>query len=217
MRNVPRVSNVATIASIRLSAACLIMAGLWVQAWADLTYGTFTWAQLPGFFTPVAALAGILALVCAAVAGAREPHWVSLLRVNAATYAVITGVVYWTLLAQHVHPKVPWANVILHGGAGILLAADWLVVGPRRRLPWHTIWTVLAIPAMWLGYLGLRAAHDGWVPYPFLDPALGAVKIAGTIAVMMAAGLAVAAALRSCTALRFVGIADATTEVRVPA
>lgn len=201
---VGRVSRAATIAAIRVVAAGLIVAGLCVQAWADLTFGTFTWAQLPGFFTPIAALAGILALLSAARFGTDEPNWVSLLRVNAATYAVITGAVYWALLAQHVHPKVPWANVILHGGAGVLLAADWLIIGPRRRPPWHTLWTVAAVPALWLAYLGLRAAYDGWVPYPFLDPALGFARLSVTICVMLAAGTAVAAVLRAGTSLRLV-------------
>lgn len=197
-------SNVATIAGLRLGAAAVIVAGLCAQAWADLTYGTFTWAQLPVYFTPLAAIASIAALVCAAFAGREEPRWVALLRVNATTYAVITGVVYWSLLAHYGHPKFPWANAIIHGGAGLILVADWVLIGQRVRLPWHTLWTVLGVPALWLGYLAVNEAADGWVPYPFLDPAHGVGKLIVTVSLMVAAGLLVVTALRWCTGWRLV-------------
>ncbi len=202
MGKVGKVSKGATIAGIRLAAAAVIVAALCAQAWADLTYGTFTWAQLPVYFTPLAAIAAIAALVSAACAGPAEPRWVALLRVNAATYAVITGVVYWALLAQYGHPKFPWANAIIHGGTGLILVLDWVIVGERRRLPWHTMWTVLGVPAVWLGYLIAYEKIDGWVPYPFLDPARGVGPIAGTVSLMVAAGLIVVTALRLSTGLR---------------
>ena len=197
-------SKDATLAGLRLGAATLIVVGLCFQAWADLTYGTFTWAQLPVYFTPLAAVAAIAALVCAAFAGPNEPRWVALLRVNAATYAVITGVVYWGLLAHVGHPTFPWANAIIHGGTGVILVADWVVVGQRERLPWHTLWTVLVVPAVWLGYLAVYDTITDWVPYPFLDPARGPGTLIGTIALMVAAGLLVVTALRWSTGLRVV-------------
>jgi hypothetical protein len=196
------VSTVATIAALRLSATAVIVAALGVQAWADLTYGTFTWAQLPGYFTPLAAVTAAFALVCATVMGPDEPRWVSLLRVNAATYGVITGVVYWALLAGVATPVYPWANLVLHGGAGAYLVLDWLLVGRASRLPVRTWWTVLAVPAAWLSYLFVRAATDGWVPYPFLDPALGAGSVASSVAGIAAVGLAVAGILHWCAPLR---------------
>jgi hypothetical protein len=207
------VSNGATIAGIRLGAAAVIVAGLCVQAWADLTYGTFTWSQLPVYFTPLAAIAAIAALICAALTGPVEPRWVSLLRVNATTYAVITGVVYWSLLANYGHPKFPWANAIIHGGTGVILVVDWVFIGQRKRLPWHTLWTVFGVPAVWLGYVALDAALDGWVPYPFLDPTRGIGRLVGTVAVMLAAGLIVATALRWCTGFRVVGREPALARV----
>jgi hypothetical protein len=198
------VSKGATIAGIRLAAAAVIVAALCAQAWADLTYGTFTWAQLPVYFTPLAAIAAVAALVCAALAGPVEARWVALLRVNAATYAVITGVVYWALLAQYGHPKFPWANAIIHGGTGLILVLDWMLVGQRVRLPWHTLWTVFGVPAVWLGYLVAYEKIRGWVPYPFLDPTRGVGPIVGTVALMVAAGLVVVSLLRLCTSWRLV-------------
>lgn len=197
-------SKVAFTAGARIVAALMIVLALGVQAWADLTYGTFTWSQLPGYFTPLAAIAAAVALIAAglwaptrAIARARgaEPNWISLLRVNAATYGVITGAVYWSFLGGVATPVFPWANLILHGGAGAVLVADWLFVDTRRRLPLSTIWTVLVVPALWMSYLLLRSQVDGWVPYAFLDPALGAASIATTIGIIAAIGIGIAALL----------------------
>jgi len=195
---------VAFIAGARIVAAVMIVLALGVQAWADLSYGTFTWSQLPGYFTPLAAIAAAVALVAAALwaptsskAAARgtEPSWVSLLRVNAATYGVITGAVYWSFLSGVATPIFPWANFILHGGAGAVLVADWLLIGKRDRLPLSTVWTVLVVPGIWISYLLVRSHVDGWVPYAFLDPALGAASVASTVGGIAAIGVGVAALL----------------------
>lgn len=213
-------SKAAAISAARLGAAVVIAAALGVQAWADLTYGTFTWAQLPGYFTPLAALAAVVALVSAAFAVTDEPRWVALLRVNAATYGVVTGAVYWYLLAGVATPVYPWANMVLHGGAGAVLVADWLLVGKPVRLPLRTLWTVLVVPAAWIGYLLVRATLDGWVPYPFLDPAQGIATVAFTVLVIACTGLVVAAILHSATGMRLVKFSrrpeTGTIPVKVP-
>lgn len=213
-------SKVAAVSVARLGAAVVIAAALGVQAWADLTFGTFTWAQLPGYFTPLAALAAVVALVAAAFTGADEPRWVELLRVNAATYGVVTGAVYWYMLAGVATPVYPWANMVLHGGAGAVLVADWLLVGKPVRLPLRTLWTVLVVPAGWIAYLMVRATLDGWVPYPFLDPSQGLTTVAITVAAIAGTGLVVAALLHSATGLRLLRLARSpktgTLEVKVP-
>lgn len=194
----------AFIAGTRIIAAAVIVLALGVQAWADLSYGTFTWSQLPGYFTPLAAIAAAVALVASVVwaptsskatARGTEPNWVSLLRVNAATYGVITGAVYWSFLGGVATPIFPWANFILHGGAGAILVADWLFIGKREHLPLSTVWTVLVVPGLWISYLLVRSHVDGWVPYAFLDPALGAATVATTVGAIAAVGIAVAALL----------------------
>lgn len=195
-------SKGATIAGLRLGAAAFIAISLCFQAWADLTYGTFTWAELPVYFTPIAAVAAIAALTCAALTGPHEARWVALLRVNAATYAVITGVVYWAMLSHYGHPTFPWANAMIHGGTGVILVADWVLVGKRERLPWHTLWTVFAVPTLWLGYIAANDALGGRIPYPFLDPSNGVGRLAATVTLLLAAGLGVVSVLRLCTGAR---------------
>jgi len=196
------VSKDATIRTMRLMGASILASALGFQAWADLTYGTFTWGQLPGYFTPLANLSGIVALLAAARVTRPEPRWVTLLRVNSATYLVVVGVVYWALLAQFTTPYFPWANAILHGGSGIILVADWVLIGGRRRLPLASLWSVLSLPAAWVSYLLFRAFLDGWVPYPFLDPARGAAATLGTLGAIAAVGLAVSGLLRVLAVLR---------------
>jgi hypothetical protein len=192
------VSKDATIAGLRLGAAALIAVCLCFQAWADLTYGTFTWAELPVYFTPIAAVTAIAALVSSATLGSTDRRWVALLRVNAATYAVITGVVYWAVLPHYGQPTFPWANAMIHGGTGMILVADWVLIGGRERLPWHTLWTVVALPAVWLGYTYARQLLGGHLPYPFLDPDHGVAPLA----TVLAAGLAVVTTLRFSTGRR---------------
>lgn len=185
-------------AMARWIGALVIAVALGFQAWADLTFGTFTWVQLPAYFTPLANLVGIAALTAAgifSIRGRGEPRWVSLLRVNATTYLVIVAVVYWSLLAPYAYVKLPWANGVIHGGAAVVLLADWLLARPRRPLPRRSVWTVLSLPVAWLGYLAARAALDGWIPYPFLDISRGALPVLATVAGLTCAVLATAATL----------------------
>jgi hypothetical protein len=190
--------NGAWIGALRVGAALTIAMALGVQASADLAHGTFTWDQLPGFFTPLAALTGMIALVAAALTRGLEPRWVSLLRVNAATYLLAAGLVYWAVLAPHANPLHPWANVVLHGGAGAVLTLDWLLLGGRRWPPASSWWTVTVVPGGWLAYLGVRAVTDGWLPYPFLDPSRGVATVIVTLVTLVGAGIAVAGLLRWC-------------------
>lgn len=195
-------SKDATVSLVRLGAAGLIAASLAVQAHDDLTRGTFTWGQLPSYFTPLANIAGIVALLAAAVVGSREPRWVALLRVNAATYLVMVAVVYWALLAPYARPLHPWANAVIHGGAAVLLTLDWLIARPRHRLPWSSVWTVLSLPGAWLVYLAVRAHIDGWMPYPFLDTSRGIALPVASVAAMLIVGLTVTAVLHLCAQAR---------------
>ncbi|MDN4474377.1 Pr6Pr family membrane protein [Demequina sp. SYSU T00192] len=210
-------SKDATIRTLRLIGASVILSALGFQAWADLTYGTFTWGQLPGYFTPLANLAGIVALLAASRVSRPEARWVTVLRVNSATYLVVVGAVYWALLAPFTTPYFPWANAILHGGSGAILVLDWILIGGRRRLPLGTLWSVLGLPAAWVSYLLFRAFLDGWVPYPFLDPARGLAAILATLGAIAAVGLGVSGILRVLAVLRPATFWPGPVRARVPA
>ena len=55
---------------------------------------------------------------------------------------------------------------------------DWVLFADRPPLPWRRLWLVLIFPLVWLVVVLIRGATDGWVPYPFLDPASGYGSVA---------------------------------------
>ena len=134
-----------------------------------------------GYFTLQSNIIGAAVLVIAALPRSRRDDRVLLARACAATYLVIVGVVYATLLAPLGAAggvPVPWANTVLHIVTPLFFAADWLFAPDRRRLPWRLIWVLLLYPLVWCAVVLVRGATDGWVPYPFLDPADGYGSVA---------------------------------------
>ena len=130
-----------------------------------------------GFFTLqsniIAAL--VLGLSGAAVLmGRTQTPALQLVRAISATNLVIVGIVYNTLLVGLPGGvELAWANAILHVVSPIYVALDWILAGDRGALPWRRMWVVLVYPLLWLAVVLVRGATDGWVPYPFLDPAIG--------------------------------------------
>ncbi len=55
----------------------------------------------------------------------------------------------------------------------------------------NRLWVVLMYPLVWLVVVLVRGATDGWVPYPFLDPAHGYAAVAITCIGIFAAFLLV--------------------------
>ncbi|WP_277870420.1 MULTISPECIES: Pr6Pr family membrane protein [Cryobacterium] len=50
---------------------------------------------------------------------------------------------------------------------------DWLIFSDRSPLPWNELWIALIYPIVWIMVVLIRGATDGWVPYPFFNPAQG--------------------------------------------
>ena len=111
-----------------------------------------------------------------------EPPLLALALAAVTTYMTVTGLVYNTLLRNVELPQgseaIPWSNEVLHLVGPVFLFVD-LLVGPRRRrLSWTALWTITAVPLLWVAYTIVRGplvinpvtgAHH-WYPYPFLDP-----------------------------------------------
>lgn len=132
-----------------------------------------------GYFTLQSnILTAVVLLACAIVtfAGKTPSAGLTLARGCVTTYIVIVGVVYNTLLVGTPGGggvELGWANFVLHIAVPIYVAMDWILFADRFRLPWSRFWLVLAYPIIWLVVVLVRGASDGWVPYPFLSPALG--------------------------------------------
>lgn len=159
-----------------------------------------------GYFTIQSNILLAVTMTLAGLHGLRavaQPRWLEFARGLTTTNIVIVGIVYATLLAPlgvEGGVPVPWANTILHVVTPVLAALDWLLIGDRKRLPLSKLWLVLLYPAIWLTVVLIRGATDGWVPYPFLDPANGygsvAIVCVGICVAMLLVGWLVFVAIR---------------------
>ena len=105
-----------------------------------------------------------------------QPTWAIYLRAIMTTIIVLVGLVYNTLLSGAPLAgsfDLAWSSNILHIIVPIYALVDWLLLPDRTKLPHRGLWLVLIYPLVWLVVILIRGATDGWVPYPFLDPATG--------------------------------------------
>ena len=153
-----------------------------------------------GFFTLQSNILTAVVLLAAALTtfrGLKQSRGLILARACVTTYIVIVGAVYNTLLVGTPGGggvELAWANFVLHIAVPLYVAVDWIFFGDRGRLPRNRFWIVLIYPIVWLAVVLARGATDGWVPYPFLNPALGygvvavyGIGIAGAIGIVGAA------------------------------
>lgn len=122
------------------------------------------------------------------------------------TYIAVVGVVYAVLLAPLGAAggvPLPWANVVLHIVVPVVACLDWIAVPDRRPLLWSRLVLVLIYPLVWLSVVLVRGATDGWVPYPFLDPARGYGAVTLTSLAIAAATVAFGALVFLLSRIRF--------------
>ncbi len=162
-----------------------------------------------GFFTMQSNIIFIVALLltaAAAMRGRERTAKLSLFRGCATTYIVIVGIVYNTLLVGlEGGVSLDWANTILHVVLPLYAAIDWLLFADRSPLKWKLIWVSLIYPIVWLIVVLIRGATDGWVPYPFLDPAQGYGVVAAYAVAIALATLVVASLVWAASRLRTLG------------
>ena len=113
--------------------------------------------------------------------GRTQSRTLVLIRGCATTYVFLVGVVYNLLLAGVEGGggvALPWANNVVHVVLPLYGVLDWILFSDRPPLPWKRIWVSLIYPIVWVVVVLIRGATDGWVPYPFLDPATGYGSVA---------------------------------------
>lgn len=110
-----------------------------------------------------------------------DPRWYNLVRASAASYMIVTGIVYNLLLRGIELPQgstLPWSNEVLHVIACLWLLIDWLFAPGRSPIAARELWKVLVFPIVWVIYTLVRGplvadtvyGNDFWYPYPFLNP-----------------------------------------------
>lgn len=94
-----------------------------------------------------------------------------LVRGAAVLYLVITGLVYWTLLAgDATAATITWQNDIVHAVMPCAFVLDWLLLPPTSRLSYAKASRWLVFPVLYLAVSLIRGPLVHWWPYGFLDP-----------------------------------------------
>lgn len=191
-RSVSAAAPPLTARVLRVAIALLILAAVvatYAEAASRVTVNPF---NLLGYFTIQSNLVLAAAYVLTSLAGSSRawtPEQRTLLRACATTYIVIVGLVWVSLLrplGAAGGVPLPWANVVLHIITPVYGIVDWLLFHDRTRLPFDRLWVVLIYPLVWLVVVLIRGATDGWVPYPFLDPANGYASVVVYVVAIMA-------------------------------
>lgn len=164
-------------AGLRLAAAAAGTAAIVATLIDTASRATINPFNFFGFFTIQSNIIWIVVMLVTAVLelnGRTQSTRLAVSRGSATTYIILVGAVYNTLLAgQEGGVTLVWANAVLHIVLPIYGFLDWLVIADRPGLAWKWIWVSLLYPAVWMVIVLIRGATDGWVPYPFFDPAIG--------------------------------------------
>lgn len=165
------------VAAIRLAAVALGIAAI-VATYAD------TASRKPinpfnffGFFTMQSNIIWLIVIAFTAIValrGTKQPSLLPLARGCATAYMTLTGLIYNALLAgQEGGVALAWANNVVHIILPLYAVLDWILFADRPPLAWNRLWVSLIYPMVWAVVVLIRGATDGWVPYPFFDPATG--------------------------------------------
>lgn len=132
-----------------------------------------------------------------------RPRWFDALRGATTAYIVLTGLVWAVLLASPEDAlgfSVEYPSFVQHRLIPVLMAADWLLVPTARPLRvGRCIAAWMAYPVAYLAVSWIRGGLlDGWIPYPFLDPAVhggvaGLVVPTGQVLLAFVVGIALVA------------------------
>ena len=115
-----------------------------------------------------ASMLGLLVLVRRTERGV----WFDAVRGGVVFFIAVTGVVFALLLQglqEELQTTIPWVDTVVHRVMPLVLVLDWLVEGPRRRLPRWVAVAWLGCLGAWLAYTLVRGAIVDWYPYPFVD------------------------------------------------
>ncbi|AWB85719.1 Pr6Pr family membrane protein [Mycetocola zhujimingii] len=194
---------------MRFVLAAVRIVVLAVTVWALLSrtscfylYGSCIAINVLSYFTIQSHIIMVVALalsVVCGIAGRTEPQWLTVLRLLATTYVVVSGAVFALLIVDDtLSPfllQAPMSSKLLHFVLPIYAVGDF-IFGTRSRLPWSAIWVSLAFPILWAAYTLVRGRTANWYPYFFLDPdAAGGYGMISIYALVLAIAIVALASL----------------------
>lgn len=177
----------ALVATIRIAMGLFVLTAVTATFIDTASRAAINPFNFFGYFTLQTNIIAAVIFVVVGVMGltGREiPYWLHVVRGMWVAYMVLVGVIYNTLLVGTPGGggvSLEWANHVLHIVFPIYALLDWLLIGDRPALKWKHLWLVIIDPVVWTGVVLVRGATDGWVPYPFLEPAHGYGTIAVTV------------------------------------
>jgi hypothetical protein len=168
---------------VRLVIVVLRSAVLVATVWALLSrtscfyiYGTCVAVNVLSYFTIHSHIIAAIALVIAIAFGIGkrpDPQWLTVLRLLATTYVVVSGAVFALLIFNDALApfllQAPLSSRLLHFVLPVYAVLDFVFITPRR-VPLKAVWLSLAFPAAWAIYTLARGRSANWYPYFFLDP-----------------------------------------------
>lgn len=182
---------------LRGATAAAAVAAIGYEIGENLRRPEFSLADYLSYFTVQTNLFAAVILACGAVALLADSRRWAWLRGAAALYLIVTGLVYAFLLAPSpLSPAGPWNNIVVHRIVPIVMVLDWLLLAPRRPVPYRSALGWLGYPALFLCYTLARGHLTGFYPYDFLDPGRGGgYGRVALFSLILLAGMAVLAVL----------------------
>ncbi len=111
------------------------------------------------------------------------------IRLDAVSAIIVTGVVHWFLLRpeQHLDGWLYASDKVVHVVVPLLVVASWLIAGPRPRITLPVALAAMVWPVGWVTYTMVVGGLTCWYPYDFLDVCVsGALPVTITCLVMTA-------------------------------
>ena len=165
------------IAILRLAAVSLGVVAIVATLADTATRATINPFNFFGYFTMQSNIIWLVVIAITAIVvlrGQTQSDVLLLARGCATAYMILVGVIYNALLAgQEGGVALEWANNVVHIILPIYAVLDWVLFADRPPLAWKRLWVSLTYPMVWVVVVLIRGATDGWVPYPFLNPATG--------------------------------------------
>ena len=173
-------TSTRTVAIIRWLGAAIILSSVIWQVSDRVANNLFRPAEYFSYFSIQGTLIAAVMLGYTgwlSWAKITEKKQVTIARISATTYSLVTALVYNALLrnwpadprdAGYDWPVVP--NEIMHVWAAVIMLLDWLLISGAYKVRLRASLWVAVFPLAWLAFSVCRGMIDGWWAYWFLNP-----------------------------------------------